>query len=328
MSEYNHSVVSSCIGMHVSPGAPVILGLSGGPDSVYLLHHLLPLHRSGRIKLITAHFDHEWRLNSNDDAQFCAHITKQLDIPCIIARASESSLIIKKNGSLEETGRRLRRHFFESVARNHNAEVIILAHHADDQQETFFIRLLRGTSLSGLQGMRTKHGLYLRPLLSIYKQDILSYLHERNINYLIDESNINQTFLRNRIRTKIIPALKETDYRFNTTFATLLTSLQKTNQFLDELTQKTIDNIGIHDDVYGIALNLSLLKTIDEILLQRVFISWFCKQGLPFTPTTPFLQEITRFLESKKNNTHAVHPEWKLVKKNNYLYAIKSNNTI
>lgn len=318
--------IKSCITTHIPHGETVILGLSGGPDSVYLLYHLLPFHRTGRINLVAAHFDHEWRSNSGEDALFCKKITQPLNIACIVGRASELPTSFKKNGSLEETGRQLRRYFLESVAREYNAGIIALAHHADDQQETFFIRLLRGTSLAGLQGIRTKNGLYLRPLLSISKAEILSYMHEHNLAYIIDESNNNLSFLRNKIRAHIIPVLRETDNRFDKTFATLIDSLQKTDQFLDKLTQKTFNAISIQDSIYGNGLHLSSLISMDEVLLHRIFITWFCKQRIQFTPSNAFLKEIMRFLNAKKSTTHSIHTSWSLLKKDDYLFLLKNNN--
>src|SRR5579859_1867935 len=118
----------------------IVLGLSGGPDSIFLLHVLADMHKHNHISLVAAHLDHEWRSNSHQDALFCKRTADALGIPYVQAKASELGLNIKKNGSQEEYGRKLRRAYLESVARGHNAQAIALAHHAQDQEETFFIR--------------------------------------------------------------------------------------------------------------------------------------------------------------------------------------------
>src|SRR5437867_3730782 len=109
-------------------GAQVVLGLSGGPDSIFLLHLLAERHRAGRLHLIAAHLDHEWRIDSAKDAAFCKEITRQLGIECIVKKASECASF-KANGSKEELGRKMRRAFFETVRQEYAADVIALAHH-------------------------------------------------------------------------------------------------------------------------------------------------------------------------------------------------------
>ncbi len=123
-------------------GSTVVLGLSGGPDSVFLLHLLADKN----IKLIAAHLDHEWRADSADDVTFCKKLAQKYNVPFITAKASELKRTFKWDGSQEQLGRAMRRHFFATVAAAHATDSIALAHHAQDQQETFFIRLMRGRS--------------------------------------------------------------------------------------------------------------------------------------------------------------------------------------
>ena len=125
----------------------VVVGLSGGPDSVFLLHLL---STKFNIDLIAAHLDHEWRPDSHKDVEFCRDLAKKYDVPFVTQEISELPISLKFDGSLEDVGRRARRFFFESICTSHNADLIAVAHHAQDQQETFFIRLLRGASLTGL----------------------------------------------------------------------------------------------------------------------------------------------------------------------------------
>ncbi len=154
----------------IHDGARIIIGLSGGPDSVFLLHALAQLRTTRKLFLVAAHLDHEWRTESAQDMQFCKTLAESYAIPFVAKKISQLSLSYKSNGSKEEYGRKARRFFFESLAQEYNADAIALAHHADDQQETFFIRLMRGATVSGLYGMKPKDGLYIRPLLSIKKK--------------------------------------------------------------------------------------------------------------------------------------------------------------
>ena len=160
----------------INPGDTLIVGLSGGPDSLFLLHFLASIRAELNLTLVAAHLDHGWRTNSADDAKFCQEASAALGVPCVTQKISDLGLTLKFNGSLEEVGRQARRHFLQGIKEQYQAQAIALGHHLQDQQETFFIRLIRGTSLSGLVSMRSRHGSFIRPLLSICKQDILAYL--------------------------------------------------------------------------------------------------------------------------------------------------------
>ena len=161
----------------IPSGITLIIGLSGGPDSVFLIYFLHEFQSLYKIKLIAAHLDHQWRENSAQDVKFCQQVCENLRIPFVTKKIGELSVPFKNNGSQEELGRKYRRFFLESIRKEYNADFIALGHHADDQQETFFIRLARGSSLTGLTCMKEKEGIYLRPLLTVNKSDILEYLH-------------------------------------------------------------------------------------------------------------------------------------------------------
>jgi len=293
----------------------IILGLSGGPDSVYLLDLLSQLKAEGLInKLVAAHVDHEWRTGSDKDTQFCAEIAKKYHVPLATKKLSELGLKLKFEGSKEEFGRKARRYFFEQLAKKHDANLIALAHHAQDQQETFFIRLIRGSSLSGLTGMNPKHGLYIRPLLETNKQEIVDFLDKNNIPYLIDPSNVSQEFLRNRIRMDVIPALKKCDARFDIKFKETLDRLIETEQFLEQITKETFEQIATEKK--GIFyINLKKLLSLHPALRYRILVYWLCKQNVTFPVGIGFLNEILKFLKQPGSKEHQIHPSWSLIKK-------------
>jgi len=292
--------------------ATLILGLSGGPDSVFLLHTLAHLRAEKKLTLIAAHLDHNWRPESANDAQFCNELAQKYDVPFIGKTIAELNLSLKFNGSKEEIGRKARRQFFESVAKEYNATAIALAHHADDQMETFFIRMVRGASLAGLAGMKAKEGLYIRPLLEIKKQDILNYLHEHKIHYVIDSSNQSDEYLRNRIRNNVIPALQKADERFEQTFISTHAQLTQTEEFLHELTATTLAQIS---DEQG-SLSITLLLSLHPILRNRILINWLIARKVPFIPSQSLFDEITRFLEKSGNGKHNFYGKWDLIKNN------------
>jgi len=298
----------------ITPGDTLIIGLSGGPDSIFLLHVLASLRQELNLKLIAAHLDHGWRPDSGKDGQFCQQATSALGVDLLIRKFSDLGISLKFNGSLEELGRQARRHFFEAVSQQYQAQAIALGHHLQDQQETFFIRLIRGTSLSGLVSMRPRHGHYIRPLLTISKNEILAYLHEHSIPYLKDPTNDANTFLRNRIRQEVLPALKACDARFERSFMATMERLHALEAHLEQETAQLLLNFTVcRFDKKG--LNLKQLLLLPPIMQERLLIAWFCQERVPFPVREQFLQEIMKFLQSPRGGMHAVHHEWSIGKK-------------
>lgn len=297
----------------LSPGMTIILGLSGGPDSVFLLHVLVQLKETYNLTIIAAHLDHGWRENSEEDRDFCKTLADKLGIKFVSCHARDIVINKKVNGSREEHARNLRRQFFESTALQYNAHAIALAHHQDDQHETFFIRLLRGTGITGLAGMRLQHGLYIRPLLPITKKDILEYLTNNNINYLTDPTNTSDLFLRNKIRNSVVPTLLTCDSRFTASLERTLENLQETDLFLKELTTKTFNTVTTTQD-NQLLLDIKAFLELDPFLQKRVLLEWLCTVQVFFTPSSSFFYEILRFLKESSSITHTMHSSWSILK--------------
>ena len=241
----------------------IVLGLSGGPDSVFLFHFLQKLAQENKIELIAAHLDHGWRKESAQDVKFCQDLCKAHNVQLFATHANDLSLDLKFDGSQEELGRKLRRHFFEKISKEQNANFIALAHHLQDQQETFFWRIIRGTSLTGLSCMKTVNDLYLRPLLNINKSEILDFLKTNKIKYLEDITNLSENYLRNRIRKYVLPAMQKSDDRFDQKFASTLKHLQEENDFLKRLTAIFFDQIFCKTKNGKIVGNRKIFNTID-----------------------------------------------------------------
>jgi tRNA(Ile)-lysidine synthase len=300
----------------------IIVGLSGGPDSVFLLHLLASLQQTHNITLIAAHLNHEWRPEADEEQQACATLTQTLNIPFVTAKRSELAAVFKHNGSQEEYGRKMRRYFLEKVLREYCADSIALAHHAQDQEETFFIRLIRGSSLTGLTAIKPKNGLYIRPLLETHKSDILDWLHTNNIPYAIDKTNESPDYLRNRIRLHVLPALRTCDERFETNFITTLNRLKTTDLFLERLTQKTFTEISSIENNQRL-INISQFLSTDDALHHRILLHWLITEQVQFPTTQAFFDEIIRFLNTPNGGQHAIHENWSLVKKQKNAFLIK-----
>ncbi len=304
----------------------IIIGLSGGPDSVFLMHILIALQKNYNLTLIAAHLNHEWRTEAASEEEMCRNLAAQHNIPFISAKLSSLPQNKKYNGSKEEFARNMRRQFLENVAREHNANSIALGHHAQDQQETFFIRLIRGTSLAGLTGMEPRAGLYIRPFLETNKSDILQWLSENNITYAHDISNESPHYLRNRIRSTVLPALEQCDERWNNNFLTTLNRLKQDDALLDEIAKTTLNNMlsVTHEQR---VLNALQFASTHPSLHHRIIMQWLIQNNVPFPTTSAFLDEIIRFICSPNGGTHAIHEEWSIVKKQNNVFIKNTPQT-
>lgn len=296
----------------------VVVGLSGGPDSVFLLHFLAHYQKQASFTLKAAHLNHEWRNDANNDELLCKRLCQDLQIPFISTTMTALAFPGKYNGSKESYARHARRYFFDQVITHNKNTRIALAHHAQDQQETFFIRLLRGTSLSGLTAMKPLEGQYIRPLLHTSKLHILEYLGAHNIAYISDETNNSNVFLRNKIRNSVIPSLRAADQRFDSNFHACLTRLQETESYLQQHTADIFKTITRREHEI-LLVSIDALLSLHSVLYYRIIMHWLCQEKAPFVPTQSFFDEIRHFLQQPPHNkTHHIHAKWSLHKQNGY----------
>ncbi|MBM17460.1 MAG: tRNA lysidine(34) synthetase TilS [Epsilonproteobacteria bacterium] len=296
----------------IKPNSTIIVGFSGGPDSVYLLLALRNMQSSHNLKIIAAHLDHEWRKESAQEAIWCEQFCHTYTIEFMTQKASLITVDKNYNGSKEEYARVTRRIFFETIAQQYQSSYIALAHHKDDQIETFFIRLARGTSLTGLTGIKEDDGRYIRPLLETTKQEIINTLTKNNIDFLKDPSNNDTNFLRNRIRHTLIPTLSQVDTRLQNNIFNTMKHLQQVDTYLQQVTDTTITSLAHHTNL--LSLNTASFLQLDTIIQQRVLLRLLIKAKARFTPSQKLFSEIIRFLKSSKNKEHIIHPTYKISK--------------
>lgn len=325
MKTVNHWVKQHTL---ILPDQTIVIGLSGGPDSVFLLHYLAGLQQTLRLTLIAAHLDHEWRESSAQDAQFCTKLAELMQITLVSKRISELAYHVKPSGSKEQDARNARRYFFEQVANDYKANTIALAQHKNDQEETFFIRLLRGSSLTGLTGMWPKRGPYIRPLLSCTKADILAWLSAHHIAYVIDPTNASPDYLRNRIRHELLPIIRNIDNRFDINVTKTLAHLQETELFLQKLTLSTFTTLAhFNEELQAYQINLKALLVHDRVMQYRLIMHWFMLEKAPFPASQGFLDEVLRFLHQPTSKEHTIHEHWRLIKhkQNCHIIPIKQS---
>lgn len=222
------------------PGDTLIVGLSGGADSTALLDLLATLP-AFPLRLVAAHLNHCLRGSESDaDEQFCRGLAARYTIPFESRRIDIKAAAATGSLNLEDAGRRARIEFFDDLATQRGAATVVLAHHADDQAETVLMRLLRGSGMAGLAGMPWRNGRgYCRPLLEITRIEIEAYLAERRLEWREDTSNLDRTFLRNRIRHELLPLLEQYNPAVRNTLATTAGILAEENALLDNQVRLT-----------------------------------------------------------------------------------------
>lgn len=253
----------------ISAGDAVLVALSGGPDSVALLSLFHAVAADFSLTLMAAHLDHGIRPESRNDARFVEALCRDWEIPLIIKRVDVPRASREQKKGLEEMARQLRRAFLVASACQLNCNRIALGHHRGDQAETLIHHLLRGVGPSGLAGMRIIDGKIIRPLLPISRPRILEYLDSRGISYLFDESNLDTSFTRNRIRQDVLPLLKTFNAKLDNQLSQLAQLVADEEDYWAALEENVLKN-AVVDDKDGMLLDLTELRNLHPALRKRV----------------------------------------------------------
>ncbi|MGK5594002.1 MAG: tRNA lysidine(34) synthetase TilS [Parachlamydiaceae bacterium] len=257
------------------PYKKLLIALSGGPDSMALLHLLLAIQKELSLDLAVAHINHQWREESGQEAEFLKKMILSLKLPFFSHTIQPGKL----QGNLEEASRDARHQFFESICCIHGYEAVVLAHHANDQAETVLKRCLEGASIFSLHGMEKekKRGklTVLRPLLEITKQEMVTYLNDRNLTYFNDPTNDDPRFLRGKMRKSIFPLIEQ---EFGKNSQRPLNRLARESLELRDYIRERMGSLkanllevewGICMDVREIAHLLEIKWMISNLFLQK-----------------------------------------------------------
>ncbi len=229
----------------LDPGDRVLIALSAGPDSTCLLDLYQSITEEYNLELGIAHIDYHLRGEESDkEGRWIRDRAKELDLPLY---QKDHPIVQKSHVQVE--ARRVRYQYFRQVFEEKGYNKLSTGHHLDDQIETFFLRLMRGTSLNGLVSMSyssVMEGLrIIRPLLGVPKSELISYLDDKKIFYFIDRSNLQGKYKRNLVRNKLIPVMEEIFPNYRLTMDQVIDHLKEENQFIQNLTYRFIDSISI-----------------------------------------------------------------------------------
>ena len=226
-------------------GDTVLVAVSGGPDSVallYLLKQAMPLYH---LDLHVFHLNHQLRgREADEDAQFVKEFAELLGIPVILESFDVPALMKREKLSLEEAAREARYRLMNQIAASIKADRIALGHQADDQIETFLMRLIRGAGLEGLQSIPPVRDHYIRPLIEVTREDVLQYIDDNRLTYRLDASNEDLSILRNRIRYELVPLLIGYNPQFKGTLHKTIELVRDDQSHLEEITDGVFEALA------------------------------------------------------------------------------------
>lgn len=248
----------------------VLVALSGGADSVALLHILNELD----YKCIALHCNFHLRGEESDrDQRFVEDLCSELKIKLIVKHFRTKDYAASKHISIEMAARELRYDWFEKCIEENIGNIIAVAHHEDDNVETFLINLTRGSGINGLKGMKIKNGNIARPLLRIPRTRILSFLKDRNQEYVTDSTNLQNEFTRNKIRLDIIPLFEKINPSFKKNIAETAQRLNEASQIYNSAIRQSIKNVFSDNkiDIGKLKKETSARTVLFEILHPKGF---------------------------------------------------------
>ncbi len=257
----------------LNPGQTLLVGVSGGPDSLCLLH---ALQRSG-YAVIAAYYNHHLRPEAADEARFVENMATQMGIHYVGGEGEVAEEARRSGQSIEATAREMRYRFLFDSAREFGADAVVVAHNANDQVETVLMHLLRGSGLDGLRGMQFRslttwdeHIPLVRPLLRCWRNEIEAYCEEAGLHPLLDASNLEPTYLRNRVRLTLLPELEQLTPGAAQRIWGFTRLAAEELQFVDELEQRAWMNCVMETGDEFVSFDLTRLRGEDVTLQRRL----------------------------------------------------------
>lgn len=250
----------------------VILGISGGPDSIVMLYQFLNIRKEYKLQLVCAHFNHSLRAEADIEEEFVSKVCAKLGVKFISEKKDVKSFF--KGDSLEQTARNLRLDFFMKISRQTKIKKIALAHHKDDLAETVLMRMVRGSGLKGLRGFlpktKFKSLTVIRPLIEVRKEEIIKWLKEQKISFCVDKSNFEEKFFRNRVRLKLLPLLKELNPNIVSSLCNLASNISLDYDFIHSFAHVKFLALKRKETSKSLCLDLKGLKELSPAIFNNV----------------------------------------------------------
>ena len=259
----------------ITSGDTILVAVSGGPDSMCLLDNLLKLKDVLEVKeIVVAHLNHMIRQEAKEETEYVEEYCNKNNIRCFVKYEDIIKEAKEQKIGTEEAGRKARYDFFEQIASKTNANKIAIAHNKNDNVETVFMHMLRGSGISGLTGIKPyREGKYIRPLIKCSRDEIEEYCAKEKLNPKYDKTNNDNTYTRNRIRNELIPYIKK---EFNPNIIETIDRLSELildeENYMQEITVENYNLILENENKDEIVLNLKKFNLLRDIIKSRIIL--------------------------------------------------------
>lgn len=259
----------------INSGDKIVIGVSGGPDSITLLTCMNKYKDKLGCEIIVAHVNHLIRKDSTDDEKYVEKICENSQIKFYKKRIEILKLAEEQKKGTEEVGRIERYKFFDEVAKEEGANKIAIAHNMNDNAETMLLNLIRGTGMNGLEGIQpVEYKKYIRPLINCSRDEIEAYCDKYNLKPRIDSTNKENIYKRNIIRNKLIVELKELNPNIVETLSRTSKIIRAENEYIVKQAKKIFEEIAIYNrnqkELGKIEFEVKKFNTLDEVIKQKI----------------------------------------------------------
>ena len=257
----------------IQEGDKIVVGVSGGPDSMCLLDTLYYLKANLQIEIIVAHINHMIRKEADEETEYVKNYCNTRNIKCYVKKENVINLAKKEKIGTEEMGRKIRYEFFKEVLKKENANKIATAHNLNDNAETVLLNILRGSGISGLKGIEIKRSKFIRPLRECTREEIEEYCDKQKLNPKIDKTNFENIYNRNKIRNCLIPYLQK---EFNSNILETLNRLsdiaKEEEEYFESVISKKYEALEIGKNEKEIILDLNKFNKLQKVIKSRIIL--------------------------------------------------------
>ena len=268
----------------IENGDSIVVGVSGGPDSICLLHVLNDLKNELNFKIYVAHINHMIRKEADEETEYVKSFCKNIGVECFVKRIDVIKISKELKIGTEEAGRKIRYYFFEEVLKNTNSNKIATAHNNNDKVETIIMNILRGSGIAGLKGLDPiGENKFIKPLIEISREEIEAYCEENKLEPRIDKSNNENIYTRNKVRNSVIPYIKK---EFNPNILKTINRLSEVateeNEYLDKITIQAFNEINVraisegniekNKETETVTLDLKKFNNLELVIKRRLIL--------------------------------------------------------
>lgn len=258
----------------IKDGESIVVGVSGGPDSITLLDILIKLQKRIKFDIVVAHINHMIRSDADEDQRYVEKYCKNNNITFYVKQAKVEEIAKNQKIGTEEAGRNLRYEFFDEILEKTKSNKIATAHTKNDNVETVLMNIIRGSGTKGLKGIEIiRDNKYIRPLLEISRTEIEEYCEKNNLEPRIDSSNMENIYTRNKIRNLLIPYIqKEFNPNIIETIDRLSSISKEENKYFEDITKKAYEEILLEETKNEIVLDLKKFNTLETVIKNRIVL--------------------------------------------------------